>query len=96
VAVAALVTWPLATLAVNLVGSFLIGLVAAATTAGSGVAVLLMGGVLGGFTTFSAFSFDTMRLVESGRLEAAALYVAGSVALSLTACWVGLMLGRLA
>jgi CrcB protein len=52
--------------------------------------------VLGGFTTFSAFSLDALRLMEGGRTGAALLYVGGSVGLSLLACAAGLWLGRLA
>ena len=51
-------------------------------------------GVLGGFTTFSAFSLDTLRLLEGGRAGAALLYAGGSVGLSLLACAAGLHLGR--
>jgi CrcB protein len=56
---------------------------------------LLVTGVLGGFTTFSAFSLDALRLIEGGRPGAAALYVSGSVGLSLLACAAGLWIGRL-
>ena len=55
-----------------------------------------MPGVLGGFTTFSAFSLDALGLIEAGRLGSALLYVGGSVALSLLACALGLWIGRLA
>jgi CrcB protein len=75
-------------------GLVLIGLLAVRLT--PGLAPFLLTGVLGGFTTFSAFSLDALRLVEGGRLGTAALYVGGSVALSLGACAVGLWLGRLA
>jgi CrcB protein len=57
-------------------------------------APFLVTGVLGGFTTFSAFSLDALRLVEGGRAGAALLYVGGSVALSLGAAAAGLALGR--
>ena len=92
--------FPWGTLTVNLAGSFLIGLVATLAdergSLGAGARVFLVSGVLGGFTTFSAFSLDTLRLVEAGRLGTALLYVGGSVGLSLLACAAGLWLGRLA
>lgn len=100
--VLALLVWPApwGTFAVNVAGSFLIGLLAVPfLQSGRGaqpLASLLIPGVLGGFTTFSAFSLDTLRLVEGGRMTLAAAYILGSVGLSLLACWAGLMLGRLA
>ena len=79
----------LATLAVNVVGSFLIGLMVA-VPAGN-LRLLLAVGLLGGFTTFSAFSLDALRLWQRGEPLLAATYVAGSVLLSLaavaTAAW---------
>ena len=53
-----------------------------------------MAGILGGFTTFSSFSLDTAMLVQRGEVGLAAFYVAGSVALSLTAVFGGLALVR--
>ncbi len=53
-----------------------------------------MTGVLGGFTTFSAFSLDTLYLIERGRHAAAAGYVAGSVVLSVLGLFLGLKLAR--
>ena len=93
---ASVMPWPWATLAVNAVGGLLMGLLAATLTPGSGAALLLMAGVLGGFTTFSAFSLDTLRLVEAGRAPVALVYVGFSVGLALLACWAGLLLGRAA
>ena len=54
----------------------------------------LMTGLLGGFTTFSAFSLDTLRLLEAGRAAVAFSYVGASVILSLAACLLGLWLAR--
>ncbi len=85
---------PWGVLAVNVAGSLAIGLLAGRLS--PALAPLLITGVLGGFTTFSAFSLDALRLVEGGRLGAAALYVGGSVGLSVLACALGLWLGRLA
>jgi len=56
---------------------------------------LLVTGFLGGYTTFSAFSFETLALLEARRWEAAALYIGGSVGLGLLATALGLALGRL-
>ncbi len=92
--------FPVATLAVNVVGSFLLGLAAAflvepPTSDGARWrAALLMTGVLGGFTTFSTFSLDAVGLALKGRWAAAGGYVAGSVALSIAAAGLGLALGR--
>jgi len=85
--------FPFGTLAVNLVGSFLIGLVW--FLAGPRWHPLLMTGVLGGFTTFSAFSLDVLRLLESGRISAGLAYAGASVILSLVAVWAGAVIGRM-
>ena len=85
------------TMIVNVVGSFLMGLafVALLDRLGDGrAAPLLMTGVLGGFTTFSAFSLDAFRLFDAGRSAEAALYVIGSVVLSLAAVCAGILLAR--
>ncbi len=88
------VAFPMGTLAVNVVGSFAIGVVwAAQIDKTSFVMPLVMIGLLGGFTTFSSFSLDVIRLAEDGRFAAAGAYVLASVTLSLLACYVGLMLG---
>ena len=90
------VVFPLGTLTVNVAGSFLIGVVWVLFAA-KGLQHWLpfvMTGVLGGFTTFSAFSMDTLRLVEDGKLGAAASYVIASVVLSLLAVFAGLALAR--
>ena len=87
------VAFPLGTLAVNVAGSFAIGLLWAGMADRGGMpALFLMVGLLGGFTTFSSFSLDVLRLIEDGRQPAAGAYIAASVALSLIACWLGLML----
>ena len=89
--------FPWATLGVNLVGGLLMGVLAGtlARTGGSEATRLLLGvGVLGGFTTFSAFSLDTVTLVERGMLGFAAAYVAASVIGSIAALYLGLRLVR--
>ena len=90
------VAFPLGTLTVNVLGSLAIGFVWAHFTAKGlhGWLPLVLTGFLGGFTTFSAFSLDTMRLIEGGRVGAALTYVAASVLLSLGACALGLWLTK--
>ena len=84
------------TLAVNVTGCFAMGLLAAglAFRGGQHLAPLLLTGVLGGYTTFSAFSLDTLTLWERGAAALALGYVAASVLLSLMAVTAGLALGR--
>lgn len=88
--------FPWGTVTVNVIGSFLMGalVIALAQVFGNRFAPLLMTGVLGGFTTFSAFSLDAVTLWEGGRPELAAAYVAGSVLLSITALVAGLFIAR--
>ncbi|WP_342077144.1 fluoride efflux transporter CrcB [Yoonia sp. SS1-5] len=90
------VAFPFGTLAVNVIGSFAIGLlwVLLAARGLQHWVPFLMTGLLGGFTTFSAFSLDTLRLVEAGRVTAAGGYVLASVMLSLLACALGLWLAK--
>ena len=90
--------FPWGTLTVNVVGSFAIGflteLVARKLNASMEMRLLIVVGFLGGFTTFSSFSLDTMVLVERGATVAAVSYVLASVLLSLLAAFGGLALGR--
>ncbi|SDF42238.1 fluoride efflux transporter FluC [Limimaricola pyoseonensis] len=87
--------FPLGTLAVNVAGSLAIGALWVGLSGRGGLlAPLLVTGLLGGFTTFSAFSLDTLRLVEAGRAGAALAYASGSVILSLGACASGLWIAR--
>jgi len=85
--------FPWGTLAVNVIGAALIG-GAAAVVERDAVRLLLITGVLGGFTTFSAYSQQTLALLQEGRAGAAAAYAAGSVLACLLACWGGWALGR--
>ena len=87
--------WPVATMSVNIAGSFAIGLVAALTARDSGETARLfwMTGVLGGFTTYSAFALETVTLASAGAAGRAALYVAATVALCLVAAVAGRTLG---
>ncbi len=91
--------FPYGTLVVNVLGAFLIGIISMIITERfSGYAMELRGllliGFLGGFTTFSSFSLETMNLLENGQLSYALLNIVGSVVLCLIATWLGLMLGR--
>ena len=85
---------PWGTFAVNVLGSFAMGLLYVLLTTRTALSPLLLTGLLGGFTTFSAFSLDALKLWEAGDPVQAALYVAGSVTLSLVAVAAGLALGR--
>lgn len=88
--------FPAGTLIVNIAGSFLMGLlvVALALRGNNQFAPLLLTGLLGGFTTFSAFSLDVLTLWERGAPGMAGAYVLASVLLSLAAVAAGLALGR--
>lgn len=88
--------FPWGTLSVNVIGSLLMGLFAAfvAHRGGQDWAPLVMTGLLGGFTTFSAFSLDAVTLFERGALTQAAGYVLASLVLAVGALMAGLLLGR--
>ena len=88
--------FPYATMAVNVLGSLLMGVlvVVLAEKSGNRFAPFLMTGVLGGFTTFSAFSLDALTIWERGQGALAAGYVLGSVALSLLGIVAGMALAR--
>jgi CrcB protein len=89
--------WPWATLIVNIVGAFVIGIVAVAPNVTDGPALLrpfLITGVLGGFTTFSAFALETGVLLDAGRITTAALYVAATMVAGLVAVRLGTMTVR--
>lgn len=85
---------PLGTAAVNVLGSFAIGVLFIVLGSRDGWQLLLMTGLLGGFTTFSAFSLDTLKFIQSGQSLQAVTYVLGSVALSLIAVALGVALAR--
>src|SRR5205809_4633082 len=88
--------FPFGTLIVNVVGSFIMGVLAGYFAFRPGMAqhmrLFLTTGILGGFTTFSAFSLDTALLVERYSYAIAAGYVVGSVFASLVALFIGLAL----
>ena len=88
-------TFPWATLLVNLLGSFAIGAAASGLAADqAGARAFAMAGVCGGFTTFSAYSLQTLELLQGGRAAAAGAYAAGSVVGCLIATWSGWALLR--
>ncbi|MFK4057214.1 fluoride efflux transporter CrcB [Brevundimonas sp. NPDC046655] len=91
--------WPWGTFAANIVGGLLMGLLAGwlALKAGAGqesIRLFAAVGVLGGFTTFSAFSLEAALMIERRELATAFVYVAGSVVLAIAALFVGLMIAR--
>ena len=91
-------TFPYGTLAVNVLGSLLMGvlyvlLVDKLVLGGQWRAALLIG-LLGAFTTFSTFSIETLNLLEEGEAIRALINVLLSVALCLGAAWVGVLAGR--
>ena len=87
--------FPLLTLLTNLLGAVLIGFIAGLAGRGRlnpSAALFWKTGVCGGFTTFSAFSRETLALLERGKYATGALYACGSV----LACLAGVVIGRLA
>ncbi|WP_371056478.1 fluoride efflux transporter CrcB [Rhodosalinus sp. K401] len=88
--------FPWGTLAVNVLGSFLMGVlvIVLANLQATRVAPFVVTGALGGFTTFSAFSLDALTLWERGETGTALAYVAGSVTLSLGAIVAGAWAAR--
>jgi len=90
--------FPYGTLAVNVIGSFAMGigfifLVERAALAPEWRAFLLVG-LLGALTTFSTFSIETLNLIESGALTRAALNMVSSVLVCMVAVWAGVLLAR--
>lgn len=93
------IAFPYGTIIVNILGSFLMGVLIAWMARRTGgdsneLRLFLATGFLGGFTTFSAFSLDTIVLYERGEFGLAALYVGVSVIVSIVALFAGLWLMR--
>lgn len=90
--------WPWATFGVNVVGGLLMGILvgwlAHRNEAGEGIRLFAAVGLLGGFTTFSAFSLETALMIQRRDYVAAALYVGLSVVTALAALFAGLALAR--
>lgn len=87
------IVFPYGTLAVNIIGCFLIGIVYGVSER-SGLSnewrLFLATGVLGGFTTFSAFSYESISMLRDGQTGPALLYIGASVLLGLLATWSGM------
>lgn len=92
------VNFPYGTIAVNIIGSLLMGLLigyfAKTLPHSNELRAFLSIGVLGGFTTFSAFSLDAVSLIERGALLQATAYIASSVLISILALFIGLYIIR--
>ena len=86
--------FPIGIMVINILGCFLIGVLygyfKSKATTDPVLPLLLMTGVLGGFTTFSTFSFETVQLLQQNEWLKAALYVVGSVGLGVVACYLGM------
>jgi fluoride exporter len=90
--------FPYGTLLVNLLGSFIIGAVYVFMVERGELSedwrAFLVIGLLGAFTTFSTFSFETINLIETGEMLKAGLNVLFSVSLCFSACWIAMILAR--
>lgn len=90
--------FPWGTLTVNVLGAFAIGLV---FTAGISrevalkTQVIIATGFLGGFTTYSAFAYDSLMMLERRGAGVFALYIGATLAIGITGCWLGIKVGRL-
>ncbi|MGY0560647.1 MULTISPECIES: fluoride efflux transporter CrcB [unclassified Luteimonas] len=85
--------FPWATFAVNCLGCLLIGLlvgILSKTSVSEPVRLFLVAGILGGFTTFSAFGLESLTLLRRGETSLALLYILGSVLVGIAAVWLGL------
>lgn len=86
---------PLATLVVNVLGCFLIGLLIGLCSETTYLRLLFITGFCGGFTTFSTFTAESYVMFREGAYGLALLYIAGSVVIGLLALWVGLYVSRI-
>ncbi len=91
--------FPYGTMAVNISGCFLMGFLFVVTTDrlsadGASLRALLLIGLLGGYTTFSSFSIETLLLLENGRLVSCLLNIFLTTTLCLFATWLGVIGGR--
>jgi CrcB protein len=91
-------TFPFGTLAVNVLGSFILGLVVTMSLErgliSADARILLGTGLCGGFTTMSTFSYETLALLQSGGTAAALANLGFTLVLCLTAVWAGMLAGR--
>lgn len=92
-------SFPFGTLGVNIIGSFLIGTIMALSMRALWVTpalrIFLVTGLLGGFTTFSAFSYETLSLIQDGETVYALANILGSLTSCLVAVWLGTVIGRM-
>lgn len=93
--------FPYGVLLINIIGSFVIGLVAGfikrdipITFTPEQIINFVMVGILGGFTTFSAFSLEVVTMINEQRYSTALIYIISSVVLGILAAFTGLILGR--
>jgi CrcB protein len=86
--------FPWATFGINVAGSFLLGFLFVTVKDRTPLLVLLGAGFCGGFTTFSAFSLETLVMIEAERWLEAGAYVFGSVLAGLLGVWLGVLLGK--
>lgn len=90
--------FPFGTLLVNIVGCFALGFLTQAVLqqhdASPRLRAFLTIGLCGGFTTFSAFSLETVRMLEEGHVARASGYIGASVVLGMVALWLGMATGR--
>jgi CrcB protein len=88
--------FPYATLSVNIIGSFIIGIVFALSIKEAGLSnnwkLFLATGICGGFTTFSAFSLENIGLLQSGKTGMAITFIVLSIILGIAACYLGYQL----
>ncbi len=88
--------FPWGTLAVNVIGSFAFGAIFALTRSrgllSTAQETILLVGLLGGFTTYSSFAFQSVEMLEAGRTMPALAYIVGSNAAAFAAVWAGLRL----
>lgn len=90
--------FPYGTLTVNVIGCFAIGLLMTMFqehfVENPNIRLFLIIGVLGGFTTFSSFSFDTLALMKAGNFLSAGVNIVASVTVCLMATWIGYYIGE--
>lgn len=85
-------SFPATTFLINIIGSFIIGIVIAYSVKNESSVnwkLFLATGICGGFTTFSAFSLENLLLLQNGKIFISLLYILGSVVLGITATWLG-------